>query len=503
MKTQILQLDEHDDVISTRDKMNWGQTGRILLVWPQRARVLRRRVDLVVLQRHSAALGAQLALVTGDPVVRFNARFLSIPVFKSLRQAQSAHWRVERRRRIQHKPKLQLQPARDSDELQALRLAAKQTHTGWSSQPAARVGIFTLGVLAVLSLAAVLLPGAEVHLQPRTTSQELTLTVRASATQENINLAGIIPARAVTVIVEGRESRQSSGTSQVPDQAATGSIVFTNLSDKSVEIPEGLVVRTLEEPLIRFATLQGGIIDAGPGITETLEASALTPGTSGNLAPNTLIAIEGSLGLSLSATNPERMRGGANRQLPAPTKSDREILYQHLESALQDTALRELQSQLAPGDLMFTPTLTLTQVLDIAYLPADEQPSGEVLLNLRLEYSALRTNRRTLETLANVLLDANLPDGYLAQVETLVIEQVTPPKMENPNVAVWQVKAQRSLQASIPIAQAINLVLGSPTQEARQLLEGKYPLTSQPVIRVTPAWWPRLPILPFRITVVL
>ena len=83
MKTQIIQLEPHDDVISTRDKMGWDKAGRILLVWPDRGQVLNRPLDLVLLQRYSATLGAQLALVSTDPQVHQEAAALGLPVFKA------------------------------------------------------------------------------------------------------------------------------------------------------------------------------------------------------------------------------------------------------------------------------------------------------------------------------------------------------------------------------------------------------------------------------------
>ena len=92
MKTQILQLEPHDDVISARDKMGWGQTARVLLVWPNRGQILTRRVDLELLLRHSRSLGGQLALVTRDPDVRYHAKRIGIHVFKSVRQAQHTRW---------------------------------------------------------------------------------------------------------------------------------------------------------------------------------------------------------------------------------------------------------------------------------------------------------------------------------------------------------------------------------------------------------------------------
>ncbi len=102
MKTYILRLEPHDDLVSTRDKMGWAKDSRILLVWPENKALLNRRLDLILLQRHSRSLGSQLALVTRDPEVHYFAPRLGIPVFRSLHKAQGQHWRVPRRfRRFQ------------------------------------------------------------------------------------------------------------------------------------------------------------------------------------------------------------------------------------------------------------------------------------------------------------------------------------------------------------------------------------------------------------------
>lgn len=503
MKTQILRLDPNDDLISTRDKMNWGQTGRILLVWPEQGHLLRRRVDLVLLQRHSASLGAQLALVTNDALVREHARLLAIPIFSNLRQAQDAHWRVERRRRVQQLPVRNQRTPRTSDDLNALHKQAHNQEAAWLAQPAARVGIFTVGVLAVLALAAVLLPGAEVHLNPQTKTQEIELTVRADPAQEKINLSGVLPAHLLRVVVEGRDSLEAAGVSRVPDQAASGGVVFTNLSDQPLDIPSGLVVRTPGDPAVRFATLQTAHLDAGPGITATLAVSAITPGTVGNLPPHSLTAIEGDLGLVLEATNPKSMRGGTNRVVPMPTEDDRQRLYENLESALRISALKELQSQLSPGDLLFTPTLSMTQVLEQVYDPAEDQPAGQLTLSLRVEYRAFMASNADLRSLTGVLLDANLPEGYIPQAETLAVDALTPPFLEKGGMIRWDLSASRRLTARIKPDQAIQLILGVDPQAASRRLSGSYPLKEQPAIRLVPSWWPRLPILPFRITIVL
>src|SRR5512138_1642491 len=88
MKTQIITLESHDDLISVRDRMSWAKTPRILLVWPKYEKITLRQVDLKVLQRHAASLGAQLGLVTRRRRVRVEAEALHIPVFESTGQGR-------------------------------------------------------------------------------------------------------------------------------------------------------------------------------------------------------------------------------------------------------------------------------------------------------------------------------------------------------------------------------------------------------------------------------
>ena len=57
MKTQVIHLDPHDDLISIRDRMAWAKTPRILLVWPKRGRVGVRPLDLTLLRRHAEKTG--------------------------------------------------------------------------------------------------------------------------------------------------------------------------------------------------------------------------------------------------------------------------------------------------------------------------------------------------------------------------------------------------------------------------------------------------------------
>lgn len=493
MKTQILQLEPHDDIISTRDKMGWSQTSRILLVWPSRGRVLTRRLDLELLLRHNRTLGGQLALVTRDSEVRFHAKQLGIDVFKSVRQAQNGRWR----RPYRHK----IMPRRREEQVPGdFPSASARSENGANLSAMARLGLFSLGVLALLSIAAVLLPSAEVAITPETRPQEITLPVEASASVDRVNPSGLIPIRRVSVVLEGRDSLTPTGEIRVPEHRATGQVEFTNLTDGEITVPAGTVVST-PGASIRFTTDHGGQVPAGPGETLSLPVTAMAPGSMANLAAGRIIGIEGPLGLSLVASNSAPTQGGSDLSSPAPTPLDRTRLSNHLLSTLRKGSEGEIQNLLKPGDLLLSLAPTPSQTLEETYDPPDEQPTNELNLTLRVEFQAQVISGEDLEELAKSALDANLPPGYSPQSGSLEIERQTLPRLEDSGSAHWELKAHRLIVARLTESQALAAAIGlSPTQ-ATQQLQQNLPLERPPEISLVPRWWPRLPFLPFRIHV--
>ncbi len=314
-------------------------------------------------------LGVQLALVSHDTDVHFNASQLGIQVFESVRQAQEWHWR--RPARLDRKEKI-LQTVSDRPAVRSLE-RPKREMTPPSTL--SRLALFSLGVLALLSIAAVLLPSADVHLSPQIQSQDVTLQIEASESFKRINLSGQIPIHTVNVIVEGQDSIETSGRINIPDQTASGSAVFTNLTDHSVVIPAGLVITT-QDGSVRFATRRGGSVPSGPGRTLDLPIEALQPGSQSNLAAGKIQAIEGPLGVELTVTNPQPTIGGSDLASPAASPLDQSRLRNRLETALRRSALQEIQSGLDPGDILLTELPIQTQILEMIYDPDDAQPAN-------------------------------------------------------------------------------------------------------------------------------
>ncbi|MBA4379719.1 MAG: hypothetical protein C0393_03385 [Anaerolinea sp.] len=494
MKTQVIQLELHDDVVSIRDKMSWTKTGRILLVWPTRKRLLNRNLDLILLQRYAASLGAQLGLVTRSTEIRKAAKEFGLPVFATTAEAQAKAWQD---------PALRPKPGRRAPrpDLRGLRAEAYPPEPAWLARPAVRLTFFSLAVVAVLAIVLLFVPSATISLDPKMQEQSLTLSVSASQKVTSVNVAGSLPAHRLSVVVEGSQSAQASGQASVPDKPAQGVARFRNLATSVIGIPAGTVIRTTTEPAIRFVTKQDGVVAAGVGETIDIPIQAREPGTVGNLPADTLIAIQGSLGPHLAVTNPQPTSGGAERTVSMPTAGDRAFLRQALMTDLHRQALTQVANQLAPGDLLFPETLAINHVLDETYLPAEGRAGDALAITMQAEFTIQYVLASDLKTLAAAALDAGLASDLLPVADTLTIELAGGPLSQADGVTRFDILINRRLMPNINLFTLRRAVQGLPPAQASQRLESILPLASPPQIQLVPSWWPWLPFLQFRILI--
>lgn len=480
--------------------MGWSQTGRVVLVWPARGRLLYRRLDLVLILRHSRSLGVQIALVTTDPEVRFQANSLDIPVYQSVRKAQRSRWKRPKPSAFLSSQKRQSW----QDRLEkASKILADPLHRRREarilSQPL-RIGLFALAVFAVFAIAAALIPSADITITTETKKQEITLIVQAHDSVDKINLTGILPVRWKNTIVEGRGSLQTTGSIFIPIDYASGEVIFQNLTNQPVVIPAGTVVSSTDSNH-RFSTLHQTRVPAGPGMEVETSIRAINPGTINNLSSGRIKAIEGELGVFLTVNNPNPTTGGSMSPSPAPSTTDRNELKKQLISTLTQNAFLEIQDTLAPEDILLTETPTLVKVLSETYSPADLQPASELELIIRLEYEAPYVSASDIGELARGILETNLPSGYTAIPQTMDVDHLTYPEYERGSTTPWRIQLSQSIQSEPSTNQAVNIARGRSPQQARQLIMEGLSLSSAPQITTFPSWWPIMPLIPIRIDV--
>jgi len=444
MRTQIILLERHDDVVSARDKMAWGKAGRILLVWPERGRILTRVLDLVLLVRHCTALGAELGIVTKDHLVRDNARKLRLPCFASVEHARRGRWR---------RVTLTWHPERNPGPHSNLR-GNKPARTvspaaAWMTLPGSRLAVFLTGLLAVFALCGFLLPGARIDFVLPRVEQSIRLPVMAGEAILHVSPAGLLPLKTTRFTVEGQEGIPASGWTLVPDQHATGTVQFSNLTDQEIVIPSGTVVMAVAPEKIRFITTREGRLAAGINTTSEIPVRSMFPGTQGNLPKNAVQAIEGQLGIQLSVENSEPTEGGSDRLVRSPDTADRARLRSRLVDQLTAQAREDIRTRLGKTASIMETTLMVKEILEEEISPEIGQPADILEMNLRVEFQASFVEESDLQALARMALEANLPEGYQPANEPIQIQAMEDFRLDSDGRLVGQIQASRWLVSPI------------------------------------------------------
>ncbi|MBN1305589.1 MAG: baseplate J/gp47 family protein [Anaerolineales bacterium] len=493
MRTQIIQLETYDNLVSVRDRLSWAKTPRILLIWPQQGDADLRPVDLAVIQRHASKLGAQVGLVTRRERIRRLAIEQGMPVFQSAGAAQREEWPPVQRykaKRIRSKP-----------DLRAMREQVHQPEARWRSRLVTRILSFTLGVVSVLVLAALIVPEARIVIEPELQRQYVELRVRADPSAASVNVAGVVPSRQVEVVVKGQDTVVSKGGVSVPQKKATGIVEFSNYSGHDRVIPAGTEISTAGDDPLLFVTLEDGNLPGGVGEIIRVPVEAVEMGAEGNLEANTLVVIGSDLGLVVAVTNPEPFIGGLSMGLRGSSDEERQTLYDTVMADLLAQAGEAAARKLKKGDLVFPESLQEVEVLSEIYDPPIGKAGETLTLTLEVRFTVQYASAEDLYTLAQLALAAAAQDDMAPLPDTVTYETLDPPRTSYDGLSTWQMGARQYVYPPVDRMVAISLVQGRRPPVASQKLEAAFALQTPPEVTLMPSFWPWLPVIPYRIEV--
>ena len=489
MKTQLVYLDAQDDSASALERLRWSQADRFVLIWPSHGRPLRHRLDFVLLSREAARRASQLGIVSHDPDVRHAAVGLNIAIFDDIESVSRQPWpprlaardlSTERERR----PDLPARP---------LRPGAASSRVWGDAQ---RAGSMLVVILALLALSVVLGPAAVVELTPVERAENLTLPVTLTDDGAAANPGILLPARYLTVEVQAQTERPTAGTVLAPTTAATGEAVFTNRSGPPIALPLGTGLRTLDPTGPRFETAEAAVVPEGIGAEARVPIRASAAGEAGNVPAQAIGAIEGTLGLDLTVTNPEPTRGGESAARPGVTQADRNQAETTLRRQLLQSANARLQEMLGPGESLAPDSIVLSDLLTSSFEPAVGEPSEviEGAMSARVEATVIDERRLRLAAEA-AMADAVAPGRTLLPDSTRVdLETVG----SGSNLSYRALIRARS-RSDVDSGYVARTIAGKHVSEAASLLSARLSLAAPPRIRLWPSWWTRLPFLPLRI----
>jgi hypothetical protein len=204
----------------------------------------------------------------------------------------------------------------------------------------------------------------------------------------------------------------------------------------------------------------------------------------------------------LSVTNPEPLKGGREVASVQASEADRKRAKDLLMKKLQSDAREGLAEQMASGDILFEDTFGVSQILSEEYDPPAGAVGSTLTLTMQVEYSILYASAPDLAELAALALNASLPSGFSAASDAITVKPVSVPLSSADNSTHWNVRAERKIVQQINVAQVAQMIQGVGSREAQTQLEKNFPLAGSPKIDLSPSWWPWVPMVPFRISVV-
>lgn len=513
MKLQIIQLESYDDVISIRDRLTFVSTERVLLVWPKRANAhpLKRKLDLVLIQREAERRQTRLALVTADPAVIEYAHDLNISVFRSVHAGQRAGVWKQPRNKVFIDRADQPTDSPDPFELKLIASRLRELTPAERRQRQVLRGLVLLLLLATIVGAAVTVgPGADVVIYPAQSQIETTAQIIADPRVTFVDMEqGIIPAVISTLEVEVSASIPTTGSLDVPNSPATGKVVFTNQTNDEIPVPAGTVVYSTGRDPARFKTLEDATIAAGVGNVATVSIEAIDNaiGTRGNVEPNLIIFIEGSLNNVLAVRNPDFTRGGTVRPQGVVTTADYNNLLPLTHDKLIQTARTNFSARLSGTQVIVPNSVQLqpgtTEQTTYSAFVGDKVET--LTLTMRATVQALIIDQQPAQAAARARLARLIPEGQELVLESLTYEMglVRPPDATGRAALVMAVSG--NISARIDTDTARDRLVGIGTQDALEVLNRDWLLDPlrPPEITIWPSFFGRLPMLAARINMVV
>src|SRR5579875_200850 len=221
--------------------------------------------------------------------------------------------------------------------------------------------LIAIAVLLIVGLILFVFPSATVTVTLAAKAYSWPVVVSGATSQ---NLARhTVPVYKLTFTASVTQTGQASGANTpVGTASAQGLVLFTNNGTKPVTIPSGVVVSTTNN--VSFVTTAQGVVTGNGGINY-IPVQAQTPGTSGNVAANTITVIPqssisqiaqastnlASTDVKLSVTNPSPTSGGGVGSATTVTKNDVSNLQKQASSQLYRELKNWLTQEQARGNV--------------------------------------------------------------------------------------------------------------------------------------------------------
>jgi hypothetical protein len=100
-------------------------------------------------------------------------------------------------------------------------------------------------------------------------------------------------------------------------------------------------------------------------------------------------------------------------------------------------------------------------------------------------------------------MDPAIPFGFTAISENMPVIVMGEPVTDENNISALTIRGDRMLVQNLSPSLIVDLINGKTPARTLELLNSTYSMRQPPQIQLQPSWWPFLPLLPFRLNVIL
>jgi hypothetical protein len=392
----------------------------------------------------------------------------------------------------------------------ASRIRADEESEGRRGRIIRRLIGLALVVGIIGGLGYVFLPSATVTLTPARKTVQATIDVIADPQSKIVDVENrITPATKLTVQIEETGKIETTGKQELGKTPATGSVVFINQKQQPVKIPSGTLVTTSAGTPIQFQTTKEASLPGGKGLQIEVPIEALPDfaGEIGNVNSGVINTVVGQLATSIAVRNIAATYGGASRTQRIVTASDRERLLATVRQQLQERAYNEMQTRLSKSQFIVLETIRIAEARDewTTFSAKVGDEADTLSLTLRAVVEATAIDDQFGQQVAYASMSRQLERGQLMKPESVTYQRGTVSNVDATTGRITFGMTGNGLAIStIEAEQVLTKLAGLSLEEANTYLTS-LPIDAKnpPQISLSQAWTGRMPILPFRISIVV
>lgn len=458
-------VDATEEIAGVLRGIKQAKAARVAIVLPKEPRLFRNDVNLRLIAAYAREGGKEVALITPDMAVARIAGVHGLRVYSSPDLAWQPEGRVicnditEPYRMVEGR-------------LPGNKAAAT---SGGPVHRRQRVVVLAIALLAAVGLLYAFTPRVTVVVTPALHMLERQIQVALSTNPAENGV--LVRTGSVTITVTG--SSPATGRRVVGVDAADGSVLFFNDSNRAVGVPKGTIVTTdggqsfatttaVQVPPVKPEYFMSVPVGMKAGQAEA-PIKAVKPGSAGNVAAGRIkILPNGPAGIRV--INPEPTRGGTDRSVVYVTQSDADAAQAQAVGKLKTQAEKSLAAKVGSDAYIFR-TMMSVKTGQFSNDPAVGTEADQVTVTMAADAVVPYVLRHDIQKAVAALTDAQVPAGYqrLGAPEIAAIDAAAP-------TATGQAPDSLVIQAKIPVgdkidpAEVAKEIAGLTPEQARKAL---------------------------------